>query len=202
MIEEKEMNFLGSIAPAGFYLAIRVGFAFPVAEANTLPSEWIRRYTQRGYMMQDPVMGWVYSNTGAIRWSDLEFRGPSNVIQDARNFGLKYGLTVCCTSMGDNGLRSYGNFTRSDREFSDEEIHILKSRIENFHQTYAPPKNLTKAEIEVLVMIKDGLLMKQIADELGISLGAVKQRLKNVKSKLRAKTSSHAAALAIQFGII
>ena len=51
-------------------------------------------------------------------------------------------------------------------------------------------------------MVKDGLLMKEIADLLGVSEGAVKQRLKNAKLKLGAKTGTHAATMATSFGLI
>jgi LuxR family transcriptional regulator len=51
-------------------------------------------------------------------------------------------------------------------------------------------------------MIKNGQRIKQIAHELQVSEGAIKQRLKNAKLKLDAKTGPQAAALAAQFGLI
>jgi len=202
MIDKADLDFLSTLAPSGYYLAMRVGFAFPVAEANTLPTEWVNRYTSQGYMMMDPVIRWVYSHSGVVRWSDIPMDDPRLILQDAKTFELNYGLAISCLDDAEDGQRSFGSFCRSDREFSDEEARILQQIISELHESFSPPKNLTKAELEVLIMVKDGLLMKQIADDLGISLGAVKQRLKNAKFKLRAKTSSHAAALAIQFGLI
>jgi len=202
MIDKADLDFLSTLAPSGYYLAMRVGFAFPVAEANTLPTEWVNRYTSQGYMMMDPVIRWVYSHSGVVRWSDIPMDDPRLILQDAKKFNLNYGLAISCQDAGEDGQRSFGSFSRSDREFSDEEMRILHQIMGELHESYSPPKNLTKAELEVLIMVKDGLLMKQIGDDLGISLGAVKQRLKNAKFKLRAKTSSHAAALAIQFGLI
>ncbi|WP_052245445.1 helix-turn-helix transcriptional regulator [Halocynthiibacter namhaensis] len=202
MIDKADLDFLTTLAPSGFYLAMRVGFAFPVAEANTLPEGWVSHYTNHGFMMYDPVLKWVYGNTGATRWADIKIPDPRNVLRDAKRHGLDHGVAISCLDDCVDGQRSYGSFARQDRAFSDEEIRILSQVISELHASYSPPKNLTKAELEVLIMIKDGLLMKQIADDLGISLGAVKQRLKNAKYKLHAKTSSHAAALAIQFGLI
>jgi len=202
MIDKADIDFLTTLAPSGFYLAMRIGFAFPVAETNTLPKEWVTHYTNRGYMMQDPVLRWVYDNTGVTRWSQITIPDPRMILRDAKAFGLSYGLAISCMDADGTGQRSYGSFTRQDREFSDDEARILHQAVYELHESYSPPKNLTKAELEVLVMVKGGMLMKQIADDLGISLGAVKQRLKNAKFKLNAKTSSHAAALAIQFGLI
>jgi len=51
-------------------------------------------------------------------------------------------------------------------------------------------------------MIKHGKRIKQIAHELGVSEGAIKQRLKNAKLKLDAKTGPQAAALASQYNLI
>ena len=39
--EGREFSY---IAPAGYYIALRVGFAFPIAETNALPDAWIERY--------------------------------------------------------------------------------------------------------------------------------------------------------------
>jgi LuxR family transcriptional regulator len=61
---------------------------------------------------------------------------------------------------------------------------------------------LTRAELEALRMVKDGLLVKEIAGILGVTEGAVKQRLKNAKLKLGAKTSTQAATMASDFGLV
>ena len=47
---------IAEIAPAGYYIALRLGFAFPVEEINNLPSEWVTHYTQQRFMMFDPVV--------------------------------------------------------------------------------------------------------------------------------------------------
>lgn len=202
MIDEADIKFLSELAPAGFYLALRIGFAYPVAESNTLPEAWVTKYTHCGFMMQDPVVRWSYSETGAIRWSEINVDDPRSIMVAAAQHGLKYGIAISCLDECIGGQRSFGSFAREDREFADEEIRILLQAVSELHESFAPPTNLTRAELEVLTMVKNGLLMKQIADDLGISLGAVKQRLKNAKYKLKAKTSSHAAALALQFGLI
>ena len=81
-------------------------------------------------------------------------------------------------------------------------MKLLKAFLARRHNETAPPTNLTKAELEALGMVKDGKRLKEIAFELSVSEGAVKQRLKNAKLKLGAKTGSQAAALANQYGLI
>ena len=98
--------------------------------------------------------------------------------------------------------RSFASFARSDREYTDLELKLLKAYLTRRHSEMAPPTNLTKAELEALSMVKDGKRLKEIAFELNVSEGAVKQRLKNAKLKLSAKTGAQAATLASQYGLI
>ena len=86
--EGREFSY---IAPAGYYIALRVGFAFPIAETNALPDAWIERYTQRGYMLFDPVMQWLYGNSGAIRWSEIGLPDPMGILTEAAAHGLVHG---------------------------------------------------------------------------------------------------------------
>ena len=70
------------------------------------------------------------------------------------------------------------------------------------HIAHMRPTNLTAAEIETLGLVKNGLLLKEIAAILGVSESAIKQRLKNARTKLNAKTGSQAAARATMLGMI
>lgn len=190
------------MANVGYYVALRVGFAFPLEEVNELPQPWVDHYTQHRFMLHDPVIRWVYSNIGAIRWSEIDLADPMRVMDQAHAFGLRYGAAVSCFDGNREGLRSFGTFVRNDREFQAEEILQLRQLVERMHKAKAPPTNLTAAEIEALRMIKAGMRLKQVAHELGVTEGAIKQRLKNAKSKLNAQTSAQAAAMASEFGLI
>lgn len=193
---------LRQIAPGGHYIALRIGFAFPIEEVNELPVEWIEHYTAQRFMLYDPVVRWAYGNTGSCRWSALEIDDPKKILAQAQTFGMRYGVVSSIFDGGPDGQRSFGSFARSDREFNDLEIRLLKAFLTRRHNEIAPPTNLTRAELEALGMIKDGKRLKEIAHELKVSEGAVKQRLKNAKLKLGAKTSTQAAALAGQYGLI
>ena len=193
---------IAEIAPAGYYIALRLGFAFPVEEINNLPPAWVSHYTQQRFMMFDPVVRWAYSHTGMIRWSELDIDDPRNVMGQAQTFGLRYGAIVAVFDGNAAGQRSYGSFARSDRELTDIEMKLLQAYLSRRHVEMSPPTNLTDAEITALSMVKDGKRLKQIAFDLGVSEGAVKQRLKNAKAKLEANTSTQAAAIASQHGLI
>ena len=196
------LDTVSSLSPSGYYIALRVGFAFPVEEINALPGGWVEHYTHNRFMLYDPVIRWAYANTGTARWSELVGDDPRNVFGQARPHGLRYGAVVSVFDGNADGQRSYGSFARADREFEDLEIRTLAAFMKRRHLEMAPPQNLTPAELEALRMVKDGARIKEIAFDLGVTEGAVKQRLKNAKIKLDAKTSTQAAALAAQHGLI
>ncbi len=202
MIDLQSPEDVREIARNGYYIALRVGFAFPMEEVNALPAPWVEHYTTHRFMLHDPVIRWIYANTGAIRWSAINLPDPMRIIDQAQTFGLRYGVAVACFDGNREGQRSFGTFVRSDREFEEAEIIALQSYVVRLHHAKAPPTNLTKAELEALKMVKDGQRLKQIAFTLGVSEGAVKQRLKNAKTKLNAQTSAQAAAMVGEFGLI
>ena len=115
---------------------------------------------------------------------------------------MRYGVTISIFDGGTDGQRSFASFTRSDREYTDLEVKLLRVFLKRRHNETAPPTNLTQAELEALSMTKDGKRLKEIAFELSVSEGAVKQRLKNAKLKLGAKTGTQAATMASQYGLI
>ncbi len=192
----------GALARAGYYLAIRVRFAFPMVEHNHLPSGWVREYTISGLIVHDPAMSWAYQNCGAARLSDLAGNDSQGVLELAKNHGLAYGAVASCIDPGDAGQRSFGVFYRREREFLHSELDWLNESITALHAAHAPPRNLTSAELETLSLVKNGLLMKEMAYRLGISESAIKQRLKSARVKLNAKTGSQAAATAVMLGMI
>ena len=195
-------NEIAPLAPAGFYVAIRVGYAFPMVEYNHLPAAWVREYTVSGLIVHDPAMVWAYRNCGITRWGELGANDSQGVIELARAHGLNFGAVASFLDAGDAGQRSFGFFFRSDRDYKTEEMQLLNELLIQSHLAHARPRNLTAAELETLSLVKNGLLMKEIACLLGISESAIKQRLKSARVKLNAKTGSQAAARATMLGMI
>ena len=133
---------------------------------------------------------------------DLAAEDGQGVLELAKCHGLNFGAVVCCIDPDEGGERSFGFFFRSDREYTTAELEQLHAGLLETHRAYARPKNLTEAELETLGLVKNGLLMKEIASALGVSESAVKQRLRNARLKLNAKTGSQAAARATMLGMI
>jgi LuxR family transcriptional regulator, quorum-sensing system regulator SdiA len=184
------------MSPAGFYLALRVGFTFPEEELNRLPDRWVEHYTRHGLVVHDPLMKWVYAHQGSARWSDLDIADPQDVHLSAQAHGLGFGAVASAVTPAEKGKRSYGLFFRNDRDFNDGELANLRILLETLHSGAKLERNLTANEIEALQLLASGLRLQQIADRLGISESAVKARLNNAKAKLGARTASQAASLA------
>ena len=187
---------INKISPAGFYVAIRVGFSFPEEELNELPDNWVEFYTTHGLVVHDPAMKWVYGNTGAMKMSEIGLPDPHQVRERAAVFGLSHGAVISVMSAADRGRRSYGFFFRADRDFEAGDLKDLRDIVSKLHSGGEPELQLTAAEVEALKMQAEGMRLKQIAAELGISESAVKARLNNAKRKLGAKTGSQAASIA------
>jgi LuxR family transcriptional regulator, quorum-sensing system regulator SdiA len=182
------------VAPAGFYAALRVGFSFAEVEMNQLPKLWVDFYATHGLLIHDPAMAWVYTNTGAIRLAEIEQTDPQQVLAQAALFGLVHGAVVSVLHSQDRGRRSYGVFFREDRDFTAAELQGLERQMQQLHEGGEP--SLTTAEIAALTLQSQGMRLRQIGVELGITESAVKARLNNVKRKLGARTQSQAASIA------
>ena len=195
------------LAPAGHLVALRFGLARAALSINALPPKWAARYAQRGYFVFDPVVRRLFAAPGRVRWSDVPAaEDPAGILAQAAGFGLKHGVGLSFRDEEGAGpvaaQISFGLFARADRPFADDEIDALAQAMEEAHVRLRPPAGVTRAEREALGMIRAGYLTKEIAAELGVTDGAIKQRLKNAKVKLGANTTAAAACLAADHGLI
>lgn len=193
---------LDGLATAGYHLVLRVGFAFPQFQRNTLPPDWTELYARNGLVIFDPIMRWIFDNSGHIRWSAISNSDEREVLTTAASFGLRYGAAISVVHDDSPGLRSFGSFARPDREFHDHELEMLSKALGEMHQALTPARALTQAELDALEMLAAGLILKEIAHRLSISESAVKLRLTNARSKLGARTNTQAVGQAKASGWI
>ena len=193
---------VAALAPAGHYLALRVSFHYPMTEVNALPGPWVKVYRAAGLMLADPIFRWVHTEVGAARWSALRAGDPHGVLALAAEHGLRFGLAVSVLDPGRGGQRSWGSFARADREVDDDEAALLEAHVRARHRAHCLPTNVTRAELDALRLLKAGQRLKQIAWSLGVTEGAVKQRLKSARTKLDARTGAEAISRASSLGMI
>lgn len=200
-LEENWHTAFGNVADAGYHAALRVGFAFPVQEANTFPSSWVQHYARYGLMINDPAVRWAYDHRGVIRWSDLLEDDKNAVLASASVFGMNFGAVLSHYEPEVAPERSYVLLAHRSREFSNSELDNLFDHLCQCHEQAVPPR-LTKAELEALGLIKEGFRIKEISHLLGVSDSAIKVRLSSARRKLGARTVTHAAGLAVSHRMI
>lgn len=144
---EDILKELESRCPSGYALALHIRFTTPGFLFQTYPNTWIDRYSERGYVMQDPTVRWGFENTGQTRWSDLQADDVVGVLADAADHGLGFGACYV-TDAGDS--RSVTSFARNDREFHDDEIAELVKFVDHLHQRTAELSSLSPETAEEL----------------------------------------------------
>lgn len=184
-----ELHQLSMLAPAGYSIGLHIRFTAPLFMFQTYDQAWLDHYTERGYVLRDPMVAWGFSTTGTIRWSDPSLPDPFGLFKEAKDFGLNYGATVAC---GPIRSRTIASFARSDREFEDTEIAALAVIVHRLHDTTEPPEELTKAQIDALKCIAGGDRIAAAAAKLGISESALKARITSARIRLMARTTAEA----------
>ncbi len=139
---------LQQIAPAGFAIALHIRFTTPTYLFQTYPKVWIDHYSRAGLVMQDPTVHWGFSNTGSITWTALASDDPADVIGQAADHGLRFGLTYATNA---SETLSVTSFAHADRDFDDHEAAKLQAGVDALH---AATKSLTKLSDETIASLR------------------------------------------------
>lgn len=190
---------IAALAPGGFFFALHIRFALPLLHHQTYPEGWTDRYTEEAYALRDPIIAWGFSRVGTVRWSEIDIPDPFNILGQAHEFGMVYGLAVSCGAMKS---RTIASACRSDREFTDEEIAEFAVQINLLHEITEPPTSLTDAQIEALRCVAEGDRYAAAAARLGISESAFKARLSAARSSLLARTTAEAIQRARDYRLL
>ncbi len=138
---------LKKIAPAGFAMAIHIRFTTPTFLLQSYPKDWIALYSQKGLVMQDPTVHWGFENVGLIDWSELRAQDAANVIPQAAEHGLKFGVTYA-VNRGES--LSVTSFARSDRTFNDAERAEIETVVNAIHDATLKSDTLPPEIIDAL----------------------------------------------------
>jgi len=93
----------------------------------------------------------------------------------------------------------------NQEEDSPVKSQLLNFRTGNFISFEPPPKaelELTKRELEILKLVKQGYLSKEISDKLSISVHTVNTHRQRFLEKLGANNSFEAVVFASKFGLL
>jgi len=196
---ELQTKRMGALAPGGFFYALHIRFALPLLHHQTYPQGWTDKYTEQAYALRDPVIAWGFSRTGTARWSEIDVLDPFDILGQAREFGMNYGLAV---SIGPMKSRTIASASRSDREFTTPEIAAFAALVNDLHSHTEPPTTLTPAQAEALRCVAEGERYAAAAARLNISESAFKARLASARSSLLARTTAEAIQRAKDYRLI
>jgi len=194
-----ELHKLSLLAPAGYYIGLHIRFAAPLMQFSNYNQAWVDHYTEKAYALRDPTIAWGFSTEGASRWRDIEIPDPFGLFDEAKTFGLVFGLSVSC---GPVSSRTIASFARADREFEDSEIEEISCIVRRLHDITEPPESLTKAQIEALRCIAAGDRHAAAAAKLNISESALKARLTAARHRLLARTTAEAIQRAKDYRLL
>lgn len=183
------LQSLSLLAPAGYFIGLHIRYASPLMQFSNYNQDWLDHYTEKAYALRDPTIAWGFSTEGACRWSEISIPDPFGLFEEAKSFGLTFGLTVSC---GPVRSRTISSFARADRDFTDSEIEKISDFVRRLHDLTEPPESLTTAQIEALKLIAAGDRHAAAAAKLNISESALKARLMSARQKLLARTTAEA----------
>jgi LuxR family transcriptional regulator len=186
---DAEVAKLAPIAPAGYFLALRLRGASPLMVFKTYPQAWIDTYMENSYMLRDPVTTWALTIGGTIRWSSPFLPDPFGIFRQAAEHGLKFGASIAHGPIGSLTLCS---MARPDRELTDAEIAEARRIIVRLHDLTELPKSLTEAQKALLAVLSDGGGAAQAAAKLGLSEAAARAGIREVCAALFAPTPDEA----------
>lgn len=190
---------LSDLSPRGYALALHIRFASAHLMFQTYDPRWTEIYTERGYMLADPMVFWGFSNEGTIRWSAIGLPDPHGILAQAASHGLKYGVAV---AFGPTSSRTIGGFARADREFTDAEIAEIAAIVGKLHDASTPPEKLTPAQRMALRLVARGSRHAEAAALLGISESALKARLRSARERLFVRTTAEAIQRAQEYNLL
>lgn len=130
---------------------------------------------------------------------------------DSRTRGT--GMVIGLHGVADAGHRSASWYAFSKAAFSDRDDHIVRIVVPHLHsalasvnasnaQVAAGFKPLTPRELEILQWLAKGKANADISMLLGISVCTVRVHIQNLFNKLPANNRTHAAARALQLGLL
>lgn len=141
------LSQLNALCDTGFALAVHIRFTRPSLLYRTYGPDWIARYSERGYMLSDPVVHHGLAHVGTVIWADLADNDPAGVIADAVAHGLTNGWNY---STGPANSRSLCGFTKSGAAFSAADMDRGRALVDEIHALTEGIEHFTQAELDAL----------------------------------------------------
>lgn len=126
----KKLLRLTELCDSGFALAIHIRYTRPSLLYRTYNQAWIDTYSERGFMLSDPVVHWGLSQTGWVAWRDLSGQDPEGVLASAVAHGLNNGWTY---SVGPATSRTIAGLTKTGADFTVDQRAEAAVLVDDIH---------------------------------------------------------------------
>lgn len=165
----------------------------PQQAVTTFPDQWHQKYFQDQLFEVDPIFEFAERNANRTASMLLEeAQMQSELFEEAKCFDANSNF-VCASHIAGSSLV----FGGVNPDLDDRKVADCQNLVQQTHRLELIKRfeGLTDAQRDVLDMSDEGLLDKQIASELGISLSAVAQRKKAICQQIG--TGSYQPTLAL-----
>ena len=186
------------------------------------PRGWTEIYASRKYVLIDPAVRILSIAQRSFRWRDavLALRGDPHrqrmerMMQEATRYGLDDGYVF--PVHGRNGLLGSMTLAGPPVDLSPAELGLfeaaakrvfwrfleLRGQAEHLQNAAKVDTQLTRREMEVILLLADGLTSNEIAKQLTISNHTVDWYINGLQEKLKAKNRQHVVALSFRLGLV
>ncbi|WP_440981268.1 helix-turn-helix transcriptional regulator [Shinella sumterensis] len=209
-----------------YYAVVRVPLPVDTPDALLLagrwPKGWPETYVRKRYMQVDPTVRYLGHAREGFRWRDTldvyrtspDRKRMERMMVDARQNGLEDGYIF--PVHGRRGL--LGSLSLGGRPVDLESIEMslfdgIARRLfwKLIHEidpemaarsSAVVDVDLTRREMEALMLLGAGMTSPEIGRELGISSHTVDWYMNGIQEKLGARNRHHAIAIAFRLGLV
>lgn len=164
------------------------------------PRVVILDYDHPGYFSQETIKSIKNASASTNILIISDDRDKNSIYQVLEN-GINSFLTKNCHE--DEIVDAVNATAKGEKFFCTRVLdYLLEKSFGKEKEAYCSPTPLTPREIEIVKLTAKGLIAKEIANELNLSIHTVYTHRKNILEKLALKTSSELLLYAIHNGIV
>jgi LuxR family transcriptional regulator len=141
------LETLRELCDSGCALAIHIRYTRPSLLYRSYNQTWIDHYSERGFMMTDPVVHWGLTHTGSINWADLAPDDTEGVLTAALAHGLHNGWTY---ATGPATARTIAGLTKTGADFTAAERAEIIKIVDEIHALTEGLDEMPAADQEAL----------------------------------------------------
>ncbi|WP_107495550.1 autoinducer binding domain-containing protein [Thalassobius sp. I31.1] len=184
--------------PQGYAAGFNFEGGAPEFMDITFPESWSAEYQRDGLAMIDPVVMWGMEHQGHKNWSELRQLGyPTEIFSKASKYGMRNGTVI---SVLHRNCRSIIGITHKDETAPDELIKSTYGWLTLISERLPSNVTLPGKTQQYLQLAADDLNEHEMADQIGITIQAIRKRRKTVLKQYGVKTVPAALRIALQRG--